>query len=342
MEILEEIGMAIQITIIGLGQIGASIGLALAERKDSIERVGHDIDPGVAKQAQKLGAVDRIEYNLPRSVEKADVVLLSIPVDQIRDTMEIIAADLKEGCVVLDTAPVKEAVAVAAGELIPAQRHYVGLVPVINPKYLHETTAGLQAAHADLFQDGLLAIVTPPGVASDAVKLAADLARLVGATPMFFDIVELDSLMAATHLLPLLMSAAVLSSTVNQPGWIEARKVAGRAFAEVTGPFQHLYSPEAFSSSLVSDRKNMLRVLDEAIARLQQWRDDIESQDTAAILAGIQRARAGRVLWWQQRSQANWAAEEIQPATEMPSGSSIFGRLFGTGWKRKPSNRGEG
>ncbi len=100
--------MAIQITIIGLGQIGASIGLALAERKDSIERVGHDIDPGVAKQAQKLGAVDRIEYNLPRSVENADVVLLSIPVDQMRETLEIIAADLKEGCVVLDTAPVKE------------------------------------------------------------------------------------------------------------------------------------------------------------------------------------------------------------------------------------------
>jgi len=334
--------MAIQITIIGLGQIGASIGLALAERKDSIERVGHDIDPGVAKQAQKLGAVDRIEYNLPRSVEKADVVLLAIPVDQMRDTLGFISADLKEGCVVLDTAPVKEAVAVAAGELIPAQRHYVGLVPVINPKYLHETTAGLQAAHADLFQDGLLAIVTPPGVASDAVKLAADLARLVGATPMFFDIVELDSLMAATHLLPLLMSAAVLSSTVDQPGWIEARKVAGRAFAEVTGPFQHLYSPEALSSSLVSDRTNMLRVLDGAISQLQQWRDDIESEDTAALLAGIQRARAGRVLWWQQRSEANWAAEEIRPATEMPSGSSIFGRLFGTGWKRKPSNRGEG
>ncbi len=342
MEILEETDMAIQITIIGLGQIGASIGLALAERKDSIERVGHDIDPGVAKQAQKQGAVDRIDYNLPRSVEKADVVLLSIPVDQIRETMQIIAADLKEGCVVLDTAPVKEAVAVAAGELIPAQRHYVGLVPVINPKYLHETTAGLQAAHADLFQDGLLAIVAPPGVASDAVKLAADLARLVGATPMFFDKVELDSLMAATHLLPLLMSAAVLSSTVDQPGWIEARKVAGRAFAEVTGPFQHLYSPEALSSSLLSDRKNMLRVLDGAIARLQQWRDDIESEDTAALLAGIQRARAGRVLWWQQRSQANWAAEETRPATEMPSGSSIFGRLFGTGWKRKPSDRGEG
>ena len=342
MVILEVAGMTIQITIIGLGQIGASIGMALAERKDSIERVGHDRDPGVAKQALKLGVVDRIEYNLPRSVQKADVVLLTIPVDQIRETLEIIALDLKEGSVVLDTAPVKDAVAVSAAELIPEERHYVGLVPVINPKYLHETTAGLAAAHTDLFQDGLMAIVAPPGAASEAVKLAADLARLVGATPMFFDRIELDSLMAATHLLPLLMSAAVLGSTVDQPGWIEARKVAGRAFAEVTGPFQHLRSPEALASAVLDDRANILRVLDGVIARLQEVRDDIDKGDKAALLAGIQRARAGRELWWKQRSQANWSAEELQPATEMPSSSAIFGRLIGFGRKRKPSDRGEG
>ena len=236
---LEDAGMTIQITIIGLGQIGASIGMALADRKESIERVGHDLDPGVAKQAQKRGVVDRSEFNLPRSVENADVVLLTVPVDQMRETLEIIAPDLKEGCVVLDTAPVKDAVIVSAGELIPAGRFYVGLVPVINPKYLLETTAGLDAAHADLFQGGLMAIITPRGATSEAVKLATDLAKLVGATPLFFDMVELDSLMAATHLLPLLLSAAMLNSTVDQPGWIEARKVAGRAFAEVTSRFQH-------------------------------------------------------------------------------------------------------
>jgi prephenate dehydrogenase len=334
--------MTIQVTIIGLGQIGASIGLALAARKESIERVGHDREPGVAKQALKLGVVDRVEYNLPRSVEMADVVLLSIPVDQMRETLEIIAPDLKEGCVLLDTAPVKEAVSRSAAELIPEGRHYIGLVPVINPRYLLETTAGLEAAHADLFHDGLMAIVAPPGAASEAVKLAADMAKLVDATPMFFDGIELDSLMAATHLLPLLMSAAVLNSTVDQPGWIEARKIAGRAFAEVTGPFQHLHSPEALVSAVTDDRTNLLRVLDGVIAGLQDMRDDIESEDRKALLANFQQARQGRELWWKQRVAANWPAEELQPATEFPTSSAILGRLIGLGRKRKPSDRGEG
>jgi prephenate dehydrogenase len=334
--------MTIQITILGLGQIGASIGLALAARKETIERVGHDRDPGVAKQALKLGAVDRVEYNLPRSVEKADVVLLTMPVDQMRETLEFIAADLKEGCVVLDTAPVKEAVALSAAQLLPEGRHYVELVPVINPKYLHETTAGLEAAHADLFHNGLMAIVVPPGADSDAVKLAVDLTRLVDATPIFFDGVELDSIMAATHLLPLVMSAAVLNSTVDQPGWIEARKVAGRAFAEVTGPFQHLPNPEALVSAVMDDRTHLLRVLDGIIARLQDMRDDIESEDNAALLAGFKQARQGRELWWKQRSEANWSAKEQQLATEFPTSSAILGRLIGLGRKRKPSDRGEG
>ncbi len=334
--------MTIQITIIGLGQIGASLGLALAARKETIERVGHDREPGFAKQALKLGAVDRVEYNLPRAVEKADVVLLTMPHDQVRETLEIIAVDLKEGCVVLDTAPVKGAVALSAAQLIPEGRHYVGLVPVINPKYLHDTTAGLEAARVDLFHDGLMAIVTPPGAASEAVKLAADLTVLVDATPMFFDGVELDSLMAATHLLPLLVSAAVLNSTVNQPGWIEARKVAGRAFAEVTGPFQHLRSPEALVSAALDDRANLLRVLDGIIAGLQDLRADIESQDHAALLASFQQARQGRELWWKQRSEANWPAEELRSTTEFPTSSAIFGRLIGMGRKRKPSHQGEG
>jgi prephenate dehydrogenase len=34
--------MTIQITVIGLGQVGASIGLALLDHKEKIFRCGHD------------------------------------------------------------------------------------------------------------------------------------------------------------------------------------------------------------------------------------------------------------------------------------------------------------
>ena len=61
--------MTSQITIIGLGQIGASIGWALEKYKGDILRVGHDKNMTAAKDAQKLGAVDKVIRNLPNSVQ---------------------------------------------------------------------------------------------------------------------------------------------------------------------------------------------------------------------------------------------------------------------------------
>jgi prephenate dehydrogenase len=99
--------MPVQLTIIGLGQIGTSVGLALAGKKDLIFRMGHDKENGNAKLAEKMGALDKTHYNLPASVRDADIVLLSIPFDGIRETLDFIKDDLKEGTVVMDTAPVK-------------------------------------------------------------------------------------------------------------------------------------------------------------------------------------------------------------------------------------------
>lgn len=328
--------MAIQMTIIGLGQIGASIGMALANRKDLLVRVGHDREPAVARRAQKMGAVDRMEINLPRSVENASIVLLCIPIDQIPETFQVIAPDLKEGCVVLDTAPVKAVVAKWADELLPEHCYYIGLTPVINPVYLTQEASGLDAAHADLFRDGMMAIVSSARASSEAIKLAADLTRLIGATPMFFDLTEIDSLMAAIDQLPLLLSAALLNSTVNQPGWVEARKVTGSSYAQVTAPFQNLAGSSGVASSMVHNRQNVLRVLDNLTDYLEILRDVIEDGDQERLVAAMERASRARQTWWQQRKEANWALHELETTQELPTSSQVLGRLIGLGRRKRP------
>ncbi len=325
--------MTIQFTIIGLGQIGCSFGLALAEQKENLERVGHDLNLETAKKALKLGAVDRISVNLPAAVRDADVVLLALPLDQIRETLEIIVEDLKENVVVLDTAPVKTVVSAWVKELLPPGRYYIGLTPVLNPIYLLMPESGIDAARADLFKQGMMCITTLPGTSSEVIKLASDLTRLVGATHLFVDPLENDSIMAATHILPQLVSAALLNATVDQPGWLEARKVAGRAYAQVTNPSVQLGDPKTISSSSVLDRENMLRVVDDVIAVLQAMRDDIERYDTSALEARLERARQGRRLWWSQRQAANW--EEIVGSPQFSTGAEVFGRLLGIRSKKR-------
>jgi prephenate dehydrogenase len=327
----------VQITIVGLGQIGCSIGLALAEKKDLVLRVGHDKDYKIAQQAQKMGALDKISFNLPSLIRDADIVLLALPVDHIQETLKIIAPDLKEEAVVMDTAPIKEVVASWAKEILPPQRHYVGLTPVLNPAYLQEHESGLEAAHADLFREGMMVIVAPPHTASEAIKLASDLARLLGASPLFADPVEIDSLMAATHILPQLMAAALLNITVDQPGWREGRKIAGRAYSEVTGTLVQQGEPGALCTSALLAQENMLRVMDSAIAALQAMRSDIKNQDAAALTERLERARSGRESWWNQRVSANWLSEEMGKQAEIPKSSEMFGRLMGFNRKNRRS-----
>jgi prephenate dehydrogenase len=325
--------MTIQISIVGLGQIGTSVGLALAEHKQLLHRVGHDREVGIARRAEKMGALDKVMFNLPSAVRQADLVLLSLPTDQVRETLAIIAPDLKEGAVVMDTCPVKEIVADWAAEVLPAERYYVGLTPVLNPAYLHDVGSGVEAAHADLFRNGMMAIVTPPRLPSEAIKLAADLTRLLGASPFFVDPLEIDGLMASTHILPQLIAAALLNVTVDQPGWNEGRKVAGRAYAEVTSPISHPTAPESLRASSLHNRVNVVRVLDGLIASLQSIRNDIDSQDEKALDERFTRLRQGRETWWQQRLSANWSSEEI-PVNDLPKASDWFGRLLGVNRKQ--------
>ena len=156
--------MTEQITIVGLGQLGASIGLALGSHEPGIHRVGHDKDPETAKMAQHKGAVDDVKYNLPASVREANIVLLSLPVNEIRSTLEAIALDLPEGAIVMDTAPLQSSVAQWAQEILPEGRYYVGLVPAINPLYMHRIEVGLEAAAEDMFAGGIVVLATLPGV----------------------------------------------------------------------------------------------------------------------------------------------------------------------------------
>jgi len=329
--------MTVQITIVGTGQIGASIGLALGEHKEEFLRVGHDKDVRIANHAKDLGALDRVDINLPSSVENASIVILALPIDQIRDTLKHIAPALREDTIVMDTAPVKTAVLQWVKELLPAGRYYIGLAPVLNPAYLETPGTGVEAARADLFKNGMMGILSPQGVPSEAIKLATDFSHLLGAEHLFMDPVELDSMMAATHVLPQLIAAALLNTTVDKPGWYEARKLAGRPYAAGTSAVERFGEGEAssLSSQAVATREHLMRLIDALVENLYVLRHELASNDAERLLEELKRAQLGRARWLRERLTANWAASENAPNVELPSAREVFSRMFTFGGGRK-------
>jgi prephenate dehydrogenase len=328
--------MPVQITMIGLGQIGASMGMALSAYKDSILRAGHDKEQFVEREALKKGAIDKAEHNLPNAVRDAKLIVLSIPASQVRETLEVIAPDLKPETVILDTTPIKAEIQKWTKEMLPDGCSYVGLVPAINPEVLHDLNTGLDAARPDLFTKGLFLIDAPYGTPEEAVSLAMELVQLLGAGVIHADLIESDGFMSTMHVLPQLVAASLLNATIDQPGWQDARKIAGRPYAMVTAGLAYQDEVDSLKLSALHSRANVVHALDVTIAALRGLRDDIESGNDAGVAMRLESASQGRERWLSGRTSGEWTNSS---QTQAVSGPSFSERLLGGLVAKKPREK---
>ena len=331
--------MTVQVTIIGLGQIGGSMGLALAAQKEKIKRVGHDKDAEAARAAQKAGAVDAVQFNLPASVEQADVVVLSLPFNEVRDTLDFIRADLKEGALVLDTSPAKRQGETWAGELLPPGRYYIGLVPAINPARLLETGGGLEGAHADLFQGATFLICPQPGLPESVVRLATDFVTLLGATPIIADSSEADGLLAAMVTLPKLLAVSLVDATMNKPGWVDASNLAGHSYAMPVASAFDRDQADGLRESALANRDNLVRVLDGVIASLRGLRDAIQNEDREDLDKKLNTAQAKAYDWLAERHLEKYRLTDKTDEGKGSGNSSFGARLRQSLFGLSNSNR---
>ncbi len=327
--------MKIHLTIIGLGQIGASIGLALEKYADKIIRTGYDRAPAVMQEARSRNIVDETAATAAESVQQADLVLLALPLDEIPQTIQKIAQSLPEDCVVLETSPIKSVVYQWMQEALPPQRHHVGMIPVLNPSYLHQTGKGIAAAHADLFQHSMMVVASHPDTPAEAIKLATDLTRLIGSDPVFMNLAEADAAMASVHILPQLQAAALLNATVNLPEWSQAQHLAGRPYAAATAPIIYQDDRLALRDAALLNSENVVHALDGLIAALRYLRQAIAEQDKETLQQHIQRAHEGRSEWWKSREKNDWLSEELESA-QLGGLGDYFGHLVGSRPRKKP------
>ncbi len=318
--------MAIQLTILGLGQIGSSVGLALREYKDKILRVGHDKSREAVNLAKENDAVDKTTLTLSGAVKDADIILIALPFQEIYPVLEFIAEDLKEDVLVLDTAPLKSPVISWVKELLPESAHYVGLVPTIKAEYLDEIKHGPETAHADLFEDSLMAVVTSHTASEEAINTASNFAQMVGATPYFVDPLEIDGVMSMTHLLPQILTAAYLDICQNAPGWREARKFAGKPFTQLTNSFGKDEISGALAAAITFNPDNTKRLINDMIRSLVELRD-LDGAPTQDELAGrFEKLQLDRDIWLDDRQRGSWA--DVKKAS-IPPRENLLARLLG-------------
>src|SRR5215469_11745362 len=134
-----------KITIVGVGLLGGSIGLAVRRRRLAREVAGYVRRRASLKDCEKAGAVDYATTDLLAAVSNADLVILCTPLAQMRSLAEQILPALKRGAIVTDVGSVKADVVREVSSVVKkAGAHFVGSHPMAGGEKM-----GVSAARTD-------------------------------------------------------------------------------------------------------------------------------------------------------------------------------------------------
>ena len=280
------------ITIIGLGLIGGSIGMAL-KRAGVGGIIGYARNPEKARRAVELGAIDRAEENLISAADKADIVILTTPVLAMRDILKQIGNHLKSGCVVTDTGSTKAKVMAWAEEYLPSLVSFIGGHPMAGKEL-----SGIEAAEANLFHNRPYCLVPSPKASPEAVQSVVNLVNRLGARPLFITAREHDEFVAGISHLPLLLSAALVSATSKSPSWEPMSKLASTGYRDLTRLASQ--SPEMNRDICLTNQENILAWIDRFIEELSLFRQLIAEGKGEALERAFIQARQARQRWLEE------------------------------------------
>lgn len=138
-----------KITIIGVGLIGGSIGLAIRKRRLANEVTGVFRRKSTLKKALKCRAIDKATMSIESGVKTADLIVVASPVHSIPKIIDIAAKHAKKGAIITDAGSTKAWI-VSSAEMstaISSKIHFVGSHPMAGSEH-----AGVEFARADLFE----------------------------------------------------------------------------------------------------------------------------------------------------------------------------------------------
>jgi len=301
-----------RITVIGLGLLGGSVGLAARARGVAGRVVGSGRSRESLSAALACGAVDEIRVAAD-AVRDAELVVLATPVSAMPGVLGAAAAGFKAGALVTDVGSVKGPLADVLPGLLPPGVRFVGAHPMAGS---HER--GIAHARANLFE-GAACVVTP---SQDAEPLAVDRVvsfwRAIGARVVLRSPAEHDAQVAWTSHLPHALAFAFARALEGAPAG--ACEVSGPGFRDFTRIARS--DAELWSEILAANRKAIAGPLHEVARRVSELARGLDASDVDALerFIGIAREALARIAPEGPRSRPS-GGENPEIAAAQPAAS---------------------
>jgi prephenate dehydrogenase len=279
-----------QITIIGNGLIGGSLGLALKKRKFVGRIVGCDREP-VLERAQQKGSIDVGHSNPADAIHGSDVVVLATPVVSVIGLIERLGPSLPAKTLLTDVGSTKGAVVARAEKVFgkAAGQRFLAGHPMAGKEQ-----SGVEAADADLFHGAAWFLTPLPG--QDVYRgLSGEFLEWVekiGARIASMDAEEHDQLCAWISQLPQMISTALAASLVDEFGEdTPLLDAGGRALREMTRISSSPYS--MWRDIAITNKKNIQNALLKLEQRLAHIRENLDSRELAVEFERAHRLKKG-------------------------------------------------
>ena len=277
-----------RVAIIGLGLLGGSIGLAVAEHLPSAVTTGYDADPAVRRRAAERGLAGTICETATEAVAGADLVVLCVPVGAMGEAAREMAPALSAGALVSDVGSTKQSIAATLAEALPGHQ-VIPAHPVAGTEH-----SGPDAGFATLFHQRWCILTPPEGADPDLVARLAEFWRALGSTVEVMDAEHHDLVLAVTSHIPHLIAYTIVgtASDLEDVTRGEVIKYSAGGFRDFTRIAAS--DPTMWRDVFLHNREAVLEMLGKLTDDLGAMRRAIEAGDGEALFDRFTRTRAIR------------------------------------------------
>lgn len=280
-----------KVTLIGVGLLGGSLGLALKKRRLAGRVTGFVRRKETIAECRKRRALDEATLDLQAAVRDADLVIFCTPLAQMRLLVKAALPALKKGAIVTDVGSTKESVVKDLETLVTrAGGHFVGSHPMAGSE-----KTGVQAAKEDLFE-GAVCVVTPTRKTPvAAVRKVEAFWQDVGCSVLKMTARRHDQLVSRCSHLTHLLAATLAGYVLDPKHGVDQQQLCASGFRDATRVASG--SAEMWRDIAMANRSNLSRSVTELIRDLEKFQRLLNKADAHGMEAFFARAKERRDNW---------------------------------------------
>ena len=272
------------ITIVGLGVIGGSFAMAFKEAGfEDVYAV--DLNKESIEKAKNMGIIKDGSDNAKQFLEIADLVIICIYPRIIKDFMMENRNNFKDGAIVTDVAGIKGTLIKQLDDIIPDNIDFIFGHPMAGRE-----NKGIDHASAQCYKGANYLLVDTERNNDDNVLFLQSIIYKLG----FKRIIRIssdfhDQIIAFTSHLPHVMAVSLINSDV------EARNTEiymGGSYRDATRVAD--INEDLWTELFLGNKENLLEVIDDFMAEMSRFRNDLAKGDKMALNKRLKRATKRR------------------------------------------------